>query len=83
MTPEDADDLQGRVCGILRRAKVPRSNLTNEQRTVLKELRGLKDKVFLPAHKGNATMMRRRGNYDGKMEAEGRPYSHPEEQAEL
>ena len=43
LTPEDADDLRGRVCGILRRAKVPRSNLTKEQRTVLKELRGLED----------------------------------------
>ena len=27
-SPEDADDLRGRVCGILRRVKVPRSNLT-------------------------------------------------------
>ena len=30
LTPEDADDLRGRVCGILRSAKVPRSNLTNQ-----------------------------------------------------
>ena len=52
LTPEDADDLRGRVCGILRRAKVPRSNLTKEQRTALKELRGLEDEVILPADKG-------------------------------
>ena len=57
-TSEDADDLRGRVCGILRRAKVPtRSNLTKEQRTALKELRGLEDEVILPADKGNATVM--------------------------
>ena len=39
--------------------EVPRSNLTKEQRTVLKELRGLKDEVIPPADKGNATVMRR------------------------
>ena len=59
LTPEDADDLRGRVRGILRRAKVPRSNLTKEQRTALKELRGLEDEVILPADKGNATVMMR------------------------
>ena len=59
LTPEDADDLRGRVCGILRHAKVPRSNLTKEQRTALKELTGLEDEMILPADKGNATMMMR------------------------
>ena len=68
LSPEDADDLRGRVCGILRRAKVPRSNLTREQRTALKELKGLKDEVILSADKGNATVMMRRCDYDGKME---------------
>ena len=68
LTPEDAVDLRGRVCGILRRAKVPRSNLTKEQRTALKGVRGLEDKVILPADKGNATVMMRRCDYDGKME---------------
>ena len=58
----------GDVCGILRHAKVPRSNLTKDQRTALKELRGFKDEEILPADKGNATMMMRRCNYDGKME---------------
>ena len=56
MTPEDADDLQGQVCGILRRAKVLRSNLTRDPRTLLKELRGLEDEVILPADKGNETV---------------------------
>ena len=48
--------------------KVPRSNLTKEQRTVLKELRGIKDEVILPADKGNATVMMGRCDYDEKME---------------
>ena len=71
LTPEDADDLRGRVCGILRRAKVPRSNLTKEQRTALKELRGLEDEVILPADTENATVMMRGCDYDGKMEMLG------------
>ena len=52
LSPEDADDLGGRVCGILRCAKVPRIILTKNQRTVLKELRGLEDEVILPATRG-------------------------------
>ena len=64
MSPEDADDLRGRVCGILRRVQVPKSNPTKDQRTVLKELKGLEDEVTLPAEKGNTTVMRRRCDYD-------------------
>ena len=68
LSPEDADDLRRRVCGILRQVKVPRSNLTREHRTALKEFKGLKDEVILPADKGNATVIMRRCDYDGKME---------------
>ena len=56
---------------------MPRSNLTKDQRTALKELKGLKDEVILPADKGNATVMMRRCDYDGKMEEI--PYSNPGE----
>ena len=48
--------------------KVPRSNLTRDQTTVLKELRGLEDEVILPADKGNVTVMVRRCDYNDKME---------------
>ena len=64
---EDAEDLRGRVCGILRRAKPPRDNLTKEQRKALKELKGLEDEVILPADKGNATVVMRREDYSTKM----------------
>ena len=47
---------------------MPRSNLTREQKTALKELKGLEDEVVLPVDKGNATVMTRRCDYDGKME---------------
>ena len=45
--------------------------MTRDQRTVLKELRGVEDEVILPADKGNATPMMRRCNCDGKMEMLG------------
>ena len=64
---EDAEDLRGRVCGILRHAKPPKDNLTKEQRKALKELRSLEDEVILPADKGNATVVMTRGDYDSKM----------------
>lgn len=59
LTLEDADDLRGWVCGILGHAKVPRSNLTRDQRTALKELMELEDELIVPADKGNATVMMR------------------------
>ena len=41
-----------------------------DQRTALKELRGLEDEVILPVDKGNLTPMMR-CNYDRKMEMLG------------
>ena len=64
---EDAEDLRGRFCRILRHAKPPKDNLTKEQRKALKELRGLEDEVILPVDKGNATVMMARENYDTKL----------------
>ena len=42
--------------------------MTKNQRTVLKDLRGLEDEVILPVDKGNATMIMRRCDYHRKME---------------
>ena len=67
LNDEDAEDLRGQVCGILRHVKPPKGNLTKEQRKALKELRSLEEEVILPADKGNATVMRRREDYDTKM----------------
>ena len=67
LSEEDAEDLRGRVCGILRHAKPPKDNLTKEQRKALKELRSQEDEAILPADKGNATVMITREDYDRKM----------------
>ena len=67
LNEEDAEDLRGRVCGILRRDKPPKDNLSKEQRKALKELRSLENEVILPADKGKATVMMNREDYDTKM----------------
>ena len=56
---EEANDLRIRVsCGILRKAKPPRRNITREQEKALKELRKLEDEsVIIPADNGNATVI--------------------------
>ena len=64
---KDTEDLRGRVCGILRRARLPKDNLTREQRTALKELMDLEDEVILPADKGNATVMMKKEDYGTKL----------------
>ena len=64
---EDANDLRGRLCGILRRAKLPRDNLTKDQRLALKKLREEKDVVILPADKGNSTVLMNSSGYHSKL----------------
>ena len=67
LNKEDADDLRGQVCGIMRRDKLSKDNLTREQTMAMKQLKGWKDEVILPADKGNATVVMRREDYDRKM----------------
>ena len=64
---EDAEDLQGQVYGILRRAKLPKDNLKNEQIKTLRELRALEDEVILPADKGNATVVMTKEDCNAKL----------------
>ena len=64
---DDAQDLQMRVCGILRSSKLPKDNIARSQRVALKEMKGWDDEVILPADKGNATVMMERGDYEGKV----------------
>lgn len=68
LPPLDASDLRGRICGFLTHAKLPRSNLTKDQRAALKELEELKDEVILPAEKGNVTAVMMKCDYKDKME---------------
>ena len=64
---EEANDLRGRVCGLIRRAKLPKDNLSKDQRKALKDLERLDDVVILPADKGNATVLMMKDDYDSKL----------------
>ena len=64
-----ANDLRGRLCGLLRKAKLPKSNLTKVQRGALKDLRAMDDVIILPADKGNATVVMSKEEYDHKIMA--------------
>ena len=64
---DDGDNLWGRVCGLLRNARLPRDNMKKGHWKVLKELRSLEDEVILPADKGNATVVMKKSDYDEKM----------------
>ena len=52
---DDAQDLQMRVCGILRSSRLPKNNIMGSQQAALKEMKGWKNEVILQADKGNAT----------------------------
>ena len=62
-----ANDLKVRVCGLLRKAKLPKSNLTKVQRSALKDLRATDDVIILPADKGNTTVVMSKEEYDRKI----------------
>ena len=63
-----AYDLQGRISGIIRRAKLPMDNLSKEHRKVLKSMKKMEDVVVLPADKGNTTVVMNKKDYCMKIE---------------
>ena len=64
---DEADELRRKVCGVLKKAKLPRYNLTVSQRKALKELRIMDDVAILPADKGNATVVMDIKDYHTKL----------------
>ena len=56
----EVSELRGKVCSILKNAKPPKANVTNQQ---LKSLKDLDNKVILPADKGNATVVIEKDQY--------------------
>jgi hypothetical protein len=67
LPPEEAEELRSRSCGILRRAKPSKDNLTKELRKALKHLKENNTLLILPAEKGNATVLMKKYDYEGKM----------------
>ncbi len=52
LNEDKANDLRGRVCGILRKSKLSQDNLSKQQRKALSELKHMSDGAILPADKG-------------------------------
>ena len=63
---EDAMELRTDVNLLLRRAKVPKANLTKQERIGLSQLKKDKDRVILIADKGVAMVVMDREEYDNK-----------------
>ena len=64
---EDASEFRGSVCSILKRAKPPPPNLNKNERKALKTFKQDQNVVFLPADKGNATVVMDSVQYEEKI----------------
>ncbi|XP_063385554.1 uncharacterized protein LOC134671624 [Cydia fagiglandana] len=63
----DAEELRQDVAVILRKAKLPKSNTTAEERSALRDLKENEDILVLKADKGNATVVMNSTDYDSKI----------------
>ena len=64
----EANDLRGRVCNILKKAKVPPPNMTAPERAAVRSLKQRSDIVILTADKGSATVEMDQSEYEKKIE---------------
>ena len=67
LNTEEANELRGSVCSLLKRARPPSSNMDKEERAALKTFRQDKNIVVLPADKGNATVVMDSARYEEKV----------------
>jgi hypothetical protein len=65
---EAADDIRSEIAMVLKRAVVPKPNLTWRERNAIHSLRKNEDLAILPADKGNATVVMTRMDYHKKIE---------------
>jgi len=69
LQPDEADLMRNEVAGIIRTAKMPKSNLKKEEIKALSELRKNNSITIIPADKGRATVVMVKSEYDGKVTA--------------
>ena len=67
LSDNEADTLRTEITWLLRNAKVPKGNISKEERAALKELSNSKDITILPADKGKATVVLDTTDYEGKV----------------
>ncbi|CAH2097401.1 unnamed protein product [Euphydryas editha] len=63
----DADTLRQDIAVILRKSKLPATNITTEERQALKNIRNNQDILVLKADKGNATVVMNTTDYQQKI----------------
>ena len=66
LDPEVAESARAAVANVLRRAKLPQSNITKEERTALASLRANPKITILQADKGNGTVVLDTADYESK-----------------
>ncbi|XP_072047082.1 uncharacterized protein [Amphiura filiformis] len=64
----EAAVLRSEMAGVLRSAKIPKQNITKEERQAIHELRKEKSIIVLPADKGKATVVMQADEYDQKLQ---------------
>ena len=64
---EQKNKLRADITGVLKSAKVPKQNITRQERTALKGLQKEKSITILPADKGKATVIKETREYQEKM----------------
>ena len=76
---EQKDKLCADITGVLKSAKVPKQNITRQERTALKGLQKEKSITILPADKGKATVIMEKREYQEKMKEMLRHHHAPRE----
>ena len=64
---EQKDKLRADISGVLKSAKVPKQNITRQERTAVKGLQKEKSATILPADKGKATVIMETREYQEKI----------------
>ena len=52
LSDEDASDLRGKICGVMKRSKPPQRNLSRDHLKAIRDLKQDEDICILPADKG-------------------------------
>ena len=67
LPPNDAQNLRAEVAGVLKSAKIPKSNITKEEREALNQLRKDKEIIIMGANKGRSTVITSKTEYEEKV----------------
>ena len=67
LNPSQRAAVRNEICGALKSAKPPRSNVTKDERLAVSQLQKLKDVLILLADKGRATVLMDKSEYESKM----------------